>query len=326
MKTDNGYFCVSLDTELFWGVHDTSTFEYAENVKCAREKAIPAMLELFEKYDIHATWAIVGAAFAKTVDELKEYIPPKELQPTYENKIRSPYHLFDESVIDEDGERPSAFLAGSELSRISAVANQEIGTHTFSHYYCNEAGQTLEQFRADLEAAIAIAGKKGITLKSIVYPKNEIDVSYLQASAELGIEAYRGIESNWIYNSRLPLIIKKILRFADAYFPISGANCHEPEKNGGLINICASRILKPYNKRLSFLEPLKLRRIKGQMKFAAKNNRVFHIWWHPHNFGAYTEENLKTLDKILQYYKELQSKYNMQSANMSELTSIYKEN
>ena len=322
----NGYFCVSLDMELYWGVHDTGTFDYFENVKCSREKAIPGMLELFNEYGIHTTWAIVGAAFAKKLDELKKYIPAKELQPTYENAVRSPYHLFDENVIAEDGERPSAFLAGNELEKIQSVPYQEIGTHTFSHYYCNEQGQNVKQFKADLKAAIAIANDNQIELKSIVYPKNEIDVSYLKASSELGIEAYRGIESNWIYNSRLPLIIKRILRFADAYFPISGANCHEPAVNGGLINICASRILKPYNKKLCFFEPLKIRRIKSQMKYAAKHNKIFHIWWHPHNFGADTEKNLKTLEEMLKYYKTLQEEYGMQSANIGELANIFKEN
>lgn len=320
-----GYFCVSLDTELYWGVHDTGTLDYIENVRIGREKAIPKMLRLFEKYGIHTTWAIVGAAFAETLDELKNFIPPKELQPSYSNDVRSPYHLFDEYIIDEDGERLSAFLGGKDIEKIQSVPYQEIATHTFSHYYCNESGQTVEQFKADLKAAVEIAKDKGIELKSIVFPKNEIDVEYLKASSEFGIETYRGIESNWIYNSNMPMILKKLLRFADAYFPISGPNCHNMTENGCLYNLCASRILKPYNEKLSFLEPLKLKRIKRQMLYAAKNDKLFHIWWHPHNFGANTDKNLSTLEEILKYYKELEEKYGMQSKNMIELTAILKE-
>lgn len=321
----SGYFCVSLDTELYWGVHDTSTFNYIENVKCGREKAIPGMLDLFKKYGIHATWAIVGAAFAETIENLNKYLPSPENQPSYSNAIRSPYHFFSEGVIDEDGERPSAFLAGKDIEKIQTVPGQEIGTHTFSHYYCNEEGQTVEQFRADLEAAVNIAKDKGINLKSIVYPKNEININCLKISKELGVEAYRGIESNWIYNSKLPILLKRVLRFADAYFPISGSNCHEMTKNGELYNLCASRILKPYNERLSFLEPLKLKRIKKQMLYAAKNDKLFHIWWHPHNFGANTEKNLEILEEILKYYKKLEEEYGMQSKNMRELTNILRE-
>lgn len=320
-----GYFCVSLDTELYWGVHDTGTLDYIENVRIGREKAIPEMLRLFEKYRIHTTWAIVGAAFAETLDELKKFIPPKELQPSYSNDVRSPYHLFDEHIIDEDGERLSAFLGGKDIEKIQSVPYQEIATHTFSHYYCKETGQTVEQFKADLKAAVEISKDKGIELKSIVYPKNEIEVEYLKASSELGIEAYRGIENNWIYNSNMPMILKKLLRFADAYFPISGPNCHNMTKNGSLYNLCASRILKPYNKKLSFLEPLKLKRIKRQMLYAAKNDKLFHIWWHPHNFGANTDKNLAILEEILKYFKELEEKYGMQSKNMIELTAILKE-
>lgn len=321
----SGFFCVSLDMELFWGVHDTAKFDYMNNVRNGRLIAIPNMLDLFNKYGIHTTWAIVGAAFAESVNELKRYLPKKENQPSYDNKTRSPYHLFDENVIDEDGKNLSAFLAGKDIEKIKSIPYQEIGTHTFSHYYCNEKGQTVDQFKEDIRAAKKIAEDKGVALTSIVYPKNEIDVEYLTAASELGIISYRGIENNWIYNSSLPMIFKRLLRFADAYFPISGPNCHEMTKNGGLINICASRILKPYNPKLSFLEPLKLRRIKRQMLYAAKKNKIFHIWWHPHNFGSNTDKNLKMLEEILKYYSELQRKYNMNSLNMSELVNLYEE-
>lgn len=35
--------------------------------------------------------------------------------------------------------------------------NHEIGSLTFSHYYCHETGQTIEQFEDDLKSAVAIA-------------------------------------------------------------------------------------------------------------------------------------------------------------------------
>ena len=60
-----GTLVVSLDFELFWGMLDVCTLdEYRENVLGGR-KAIPQMLQLFEKYNIHATWAAVGFLFAE---------------------------------------------------------------------------------------------------------------------------------------------------------------------------------------------------------------------------------------------------------------------
>ena len=65
-----GIFIISLDFELNWGVHDVFPLErYGENLLGARE-AIPRMLELFQRFDIHATWATVGMLYFENKKEL----------------------------------------------------------------------------------------------------------------------------------------------------------------------------------------------------------------------------------------------------------------
>ena len=318
MKILGGTLCISLDTEYFWGVHDTTTAEtYGGNVRQARKEAIPGMLRLFEKYGIHATWAMVGAAFAQSYEELEAALPTKSLRPTYKDESRNPFDLL--NAIKEEAENISIFLAGDDIDRIRSVPGQAIGTHTFSHYYCCEEGQTTEQFSADMEAALRIAKRHDVTLKSIVFPKMQYTEAYLSEAAASGIAVFRGIEDNWIYRWKLPLLLRRGLRLLDAYFPLSGHNCHKPKMESGMLNVCGSRILKPYSKLLSLLEPLKICRIKSQMRYAAKHDMVFHLWWHPHNFGAFTEKNLTSLEKILKYYRSLQEQYGMKSRNMEEL-------
>jgi hypothetical protein len=78
-------------------------------------------------------------------------------------------------------------------------------------------------------------------------------------------------------------------------------------------------------KTLSWLEPLRLRRIKKAMTYAAKRGEVFHLWWHPHNFGINQEENFKNLTEILEHFKTLQRKYSMRSASMKEISSLTSE-
>ena len=73
---------------------------------------------------------------------------------------------------------------------------------------------------------------------------------------------------------------------------------------------------------LRFLEPLKLRRIKSQMRYAAKHNKTFHLWWHPHNVGVLTEEHLEQLEEIFSYYDTLKEKYGMRSLNMKEAAEL----
>ena len=57
------------------------------------------------------------------------------------------------------------------------------------------------------------------------------------------------------------------------------------------------------------------------MKKAAKNGRIFHLWWHPHNIGINTERNLKNIVELLDYYNVLKEKYGFQSKNMLELSN-----
>ena len=52
------------------------------------------------------------------------------------------------------------------------------------------------------------------------------------------------------------------------------------------------------------------------MLHAAKNKKLFHLWWHPHNFGINLKENIHFLEKILGYYTYLKTKYNFSNHTM----------
>ncbi len=45
------------------------------------------------------------------------------------------------------------------------------------------------------------------------------------------------------------------------------------------------------------------------MSYAAKNNLIYHLWWHPHNFGANTAKNIQNLTKLLNHFQYLSKKY-----------------
>jgi len=75
------HFVVSLDCELMWGLRDhLSVAQYGENVRGVRQ-AIPALLDLFDRYGIRATWATVGFLFCETRDDLMASLPA--LRPGY---------------------------------------------------------------------------------------------------------------------------------------------------------------------------------------------------------------------------------------------------
>lgn len=319
----HGKLVISLDLELFWGVRDKlSLSQYGANVK-AVHSALPRMTAMFAEYGIHATFATVGFLFCETKEELFANLP--QIKPKYKNAHLSPYdeHL---QTIGKDVRDDPYHFAGQLVQTILATPSQEVGSHTFSHFYCLEAGQSVNEFSYDLLAAKNIAEKKGITLTSIVFPRNQFNEKYLKACAEAGIICFRGNEQSWLYKAiddKSETLIRRALRLTDAFVNISGHHCHGDAYmlQTFPVNIAASRFLRPFHPKLKFLESLKLNRIKSSMLHAAKNKLTYHLWWHPHNFGADQDQNFEFLEKILKYYRLLSKQYDFRSYTMTELAN-----
>lgn len=315
-KDSNGTLIVSLDFELFWGMQDCISFEKYEEYVLGGRKAIPQMLQLFEKYKIHATWATVGFQFAHNYDQLKQFFPKEDQRPTYDNPDLSAYRCFDDIGCDE--EQAPCFYAPSLIKMIGEYDGQEIASHTFSHYYCKESGQTTAQFKADMQAALAIAGEQGYDLSSVVLPRNQCTKEHIQVLRELEFAVYRDEENDWIHEKVSFRPLMRVLRLMDVYFPLTGHGGYIPKNEDGIINLTGSRMYKPILRQLGFMEGLKVRRIKKQMLHAAKKGLTFHLWWHPHNVGVMTQRHLDQLEEIFTYYNQLRDRYGMRSLNMRE--------
>ncbi len=317
MKRDkNGCLVISLDFELFWGVTDSRTIEkYGPDILNGR-KTITRLLKLFDKYSIHATWGTVGMLFGKDKEELEGFFP--EVKPAYENQRLSAYEHF--KTIGENEEADLLHYAPSVIREISEYNHQEIGSHTFSHYYCREKGQTYESFEADTASAKRIAKELfGIDIKSFIFPRNLYNSEYLKILKENGIFAVRGNQNNFAYDKSTT--ISRLVRLIDTYIPVCGFKSYFREEccQDGIINLKSSIFLRKKNKTLSFLEPLKMYNIKKLMKIAAKKGKIIHIWWHPHNMGENPDSFLGQVEELLKCYKELNEKYGFQSKNMNEM-------
>ena len=316
-----GTFMVSLDFELFWGMLDVCPLErYQDNVLGGKQ-AIPRLLQLFETYDIHATWAAVGFLFADNYDELSRFFP--KLRPGYTKTELDSYTWFEK--IGENEQTAPCFYAPGLLKLIADTPGQEIGSHSFCHYYCREAGQTPEEFEADMRAAKAIAASKGYDVTSVILPRNQSEPEYTEVLRNVGFTAYRAEEDDWIHRNfrkKKWQVPYRALHLLDMYLPLTGQCCYAPRYENGVWNFVGSRIFRPIFRPLEFLEGCKVCRIKREMRYAAKHGLIYHLWWHPHNLGQRTEENLAQLEEIFCYYRELKEKYGMQSLNMGEAAQM----
>jgi hypothetical protein len=318
--TAGGIFTISLDFELHWGVsHRLSVNDYKDNLLGTRD-AIKGILDLFQKYEIHATWATVGFLFCENKAEINKFSPVGK--PNFENNKFNTYRLMDHIGNDESND--PYHYALNVIDEIALTPFQEIATHTFSHLFMLENGITLDDIENDINSAISVAKTKKFSMKSIVFPRNQYNEDILKLCNKFGL-VFRGNPDFFYYNpmqyDENSLFIR-IMRGLDSYLNFFPKICFEmpksvkDEKGNLSLNVPGSRFLRPFSKSLVFLEGLKLHRIKSEMEFAAKNNKLYHLWWHPHNFGVNTEQNLRNLNAILIHFQKMKEKYGMVSINM----------
>ncbi|MDT0649629.1 polysaccharide deacetylase family protein [Autumnicola edwardsiae] len=317
----HGKIIISLDFELLWGIFDVVDYNSKKKYFWQTREIIPEILKLFEEYQVHATWATVGMLFNKNWKEWEENIPSEI--PNYRKKTLSAYK-FGTSIKSKSTEE---FCFAPELIKlISRTKGQELATHTYSHYYCLEEGQTDTSFDKDLAKAVSVAKSMDIDLKSLVFPRNQLTKEYLQICAKHGIENVRSNPSSWYWKDATSnSLVNKLARTGDAYVNL-GKKTYPASFFSKNVNLPleqkASRFLRPVEGN-RLMRSSKINRIKNEIEAAAKKNEIYHLWWHPHNFGDHPEESIKDLKEILVHYKAMQDKYAFQSLNMQELGALY---
>lgn len=143
-------FCLSLDTELLWGRWDINYQDFETRASKVRD-IIKRLLVIFDKYNIHATWAIVGSLY---------------LKPTTKNDL---WHAPD--IIQEIKKHPL----------------QEIACHSFSHQEFTKL--TPKEAESDIKKCLNQAQKQNIKLISFVFPRNK--VNHLSILKKNNFQCYR---------------------------------------------------------------------------------------------------------------------------------------
>lgn len=316
-----GIFTISLDFELHWGVFDKK--DRLDRTICYQHtlSLIPELLRLFERYAVNATWATVGGVFANDRNEWERLKP--SILPQYTLEKYSAYKWVEKHDLPEH--LYFAHFAPQVVDHILKYPGQELGTHTFGHYYCLEKQSGFEAFDADLKAAKKAALKYNNQPVSLVFPRNQFNKECLKICFANGIKVIRSNPNSWFWtpvpDSRSQML-RKIYRTGDAYIPLAKRTSYPLKaieiKQNEPIQLPASRLLRPWHATYQLANKLSLQRVLKEIKTAAIRKECYHLWWHPENFGDHPEENLRNLNLILQEYKTCKLKFGMTSWNMGE--------
>ena len=318
---NTGIFTISLDFELHWGVFDKR--DRMERKACYQNTLalVPQLLQKFEDFGVGATWATVGSLFVNDEMEWRRYWP--SVLPAYSDDKYSPYTYASKN--DMSAAYGWAHFAPELVSLIAGYEHQELATHTFSHYYCQENGQTVDSFRADLnkvqELAIQKTGKK---IRSLVFPRNQFNDAYLKACFDTGITVIRSNPNVWYWTgigNDDTSLLRRLFRTGDVFLPLGRHSsyklAHIKVQKDMPLSLPASRLFRQFDPSNKLLNNIRLKRIMNEMSYAAKHNECYHLWWHPENFGYNPVECMAELDVILKHFSKLQKEYGMQSWTMA---------
>lgn len=305
-----GSFVFSLDTELAWGsVHHGGYANHEKEFERTRY-VIDALLELFELYGIHGTWAVVG----------KLMLAKGETDPavTGAGSLNGRTGPFNWRAEEDDH-----YWHGPDIvERIrSCSVHQEIGSHNYTHMIMGTPGSEGHNFDHELKACKAVASERDIELKSFVYPRNEVD--HLDVLASNGFTSYRGVAPSWTW--RVPGTVgKRVARLADHLLPVPAPVVRATDHNG-IVNVPASY---SYLHRTGWARyvPISVRVRKSilTMRKAASSNGIFHLWTHPFNIASDPENLLSGLERVFREYKRLHDSGLIQSRTMTQIAEQVK--
>lgn len=308
---EKGQFVISLDTELAWGrINDPELPAFLSVIDQTRA-ATDEILRLFDKYDIPATWATVGRMFMEseheldTVEDLSYFYDGLNNQKIYEN--------------DRLNSDSNSLVYGWDIvQKISnAKTKHEIASHSFNHI---DFGKTTskEVAETDIKDAMEMTRRKlGIEMESWVYPKNSI--GYKNSLFEQGIKYYRGEDKFWYGN--FPGPIKKLLYQFDTFLGWSPSTVVPLLEANGLVNIPGSSIFRVTHlgikKNVPYSSIIR-KAIKG-LKKARNQKEIYHLWFHPFNFGHELEAHCKAFERVLQKAADMREKGEIEISTMADV-------
>lgn len=276
-----GSVIISIDAELGWGFHDRPNPPMGR-LNASRE-GWRHLLRLLERFEVPATWAVVGHLFLRSCDGVHEEHPAPEGWFRRER--------------NEWSDRPDLRFGGTLVDELlDADVAHDIGCHTFSHVLFDDPRVTRDVVRAELQRAIELGAERGVDYDSFVFPRNA--PGYRDVLTDYGFSAYRGGHSR---SSGIRDYAGKIASVGD---PTRVSLIRPSVDEYGMVNVPPSLFLFGIEGavRTAFesvwVDPIVRQAISG-IDRAAQEDGSFHMWLHPNNLTA--ERDVERIRTILEH-------------------------
>ena len=255
-----GKVSISFDCEGKWGMID----ENQSWINSLSDKNLyeiyEFILSVLEMNNLKATFGFVGALLESEI-EFRKKVENFELGPEHKLWIKKFFKKYENNA-------EGYFLPG--IKDLFKDNKHELATHGYCHIPFNllseeEAIQELLLVKSQMLDA-------GIFYSSIIYPRNKI--AHTEILRKYGIKRYRGLP-NHLNSKFLPTKLNYLIESLNLYKKAESLN--KDFVPGGVM----IHWFHGYRK----LIPLSVsyKKYDSMLKDAIKNNKVAHLWLHPHN-------------------------------------------
>lgn len=310
-----GACVISIDTELAWGFVHWRDGDQSPHRFAAERAVVADVLALFARYEIPATWAVVGHLFLDACRRDGGRPHPELVTPDYDWLDGAWLDSDPCSTLDDD-----PFWYGRDIvdAVLACPVPQEIASHSFTHVIVDDPACTPDVFSSELLAARRAADNCGVALRSFVYPRNAVGQVPLLAAH--GFTCYRGARAALPFADR-PRWQRGGLAVIDSVRPLRGSAVTPTREASGVWNVPQTYLFAPVESRRLLPPALWVRRPIARLRQAARHGSLFHLWFHPSNLTGDPQRALSALERICRAAARLRDAGRLTVITMGDLAA-----
>jgi len=280
-----GSATISADFEIAWAFRGRSVEERnLRAVRCRRN--VPYLVRILEETGIPITWATVGHLFLESCESGDCGLAHSDMpRPPKNERWEGDWYKHDPCT--NIRKNPDWYAPDLIQGILASRTRHEIGSHSFSHIDFSADTSNRELVRRELEECQRVMAPLGLSLRSLVYPFNNMGHHYLDLIAELGLIA---------------------VRHRDPRIRLS-----YPERSPeGVYKLCESMNMRrtgPYD----YVDKAKI-----FLQQALKRNAAYHLWFHPSDPSEIFEDEFR---RIIQSMAELRDQGQLWVTTMGDLAA-----
>lgn len=286
---DRGAFTLSVDLEVVWDLQPPIPPRRQRSAE-DEPRILDNVLELLDRHGVPATFAVVGGL------------------------LRGP----------DDARSKWPWRAPELVERIRrAAVPHEIASHSVTHPSfdsLDEAAATLE-----FERARAIHRQEGVDCTSFVFPWNR--VAHVEALARSGFEVYRSVDAGALGLARahapaLSRVVSLVTKAIPSTPPLVLPRRHRFGARS-IVEIPSSLLLIGRGGLRRMVRPsVTTRKIHRGLHAAAREAKVFHLWFHPSNFYEDAKTQYAILDRGLAEARRLADEGKLDLRTMASYAKV----